>query len=56
MGNVSKNGKNMKVFLQGGFLTKLCLYMAKFIILWYDNFGKNHTPLHRNGMTAIPKT
>ena len=25
------------------------------IILWYDNFGENHTPLQRNGMTAIPK-
>ena len=29
--------------------------MAQFIILWYDNFGENHTPLQRNGMTAIPK-
>ena len=31
------------------------LYMAKLTILWYDNFGKNQTPLQRNGMTAIPK-
>ena len=30
-------------------------YMAKFIILWCDNFGKNCTPLHRNGMAAIKK-
>ena len=30
-------------------------YTAKFIILWRDNFGENHTPLQRNGMTAIPK-
>ena len=30
-------------------------YTAKLIILWYENFGENHTPLHRNGMTAIPK-
>ena len=29
--------------------------MAKLTILWYDNFGKNQTPLHRNGMTAFPK-
>ena len=24
-------------------------------ILWYDNFGENHTTLQRNGMAAIPK-
>ena len=23
---------------------------------WYDNFGENQIPLHKNGMTAIPKT
>ena len=23
--------------------------------LWYDNFGENCTPLHRNGMAVIPK-
>ena len=34
----------------------LCLYMAKLIILGYDNFGEYHNPVHRNGMTAIPKT
>ena len=28
-------------------------YTAKLIILWYDNFGENHTPL--NWMTAISK-
>ena len=31
-------------------------YTAKLIILWYDHFGENHTPLHRNGMATIPKT
>ena len=30
-------------------------YTAKLINLWYDNFGENHTPLQRNGMTAISK-
>ena len=30
-------------------------YTAKLIILWYDNFGKNQTPLQWNGMAAIPK-
>ena len=30
--------------------------MAKLVILWYDNVGKNHTPLHRNGMTDIPES
>ena len=25
------------------------------IILRYDNFGENQTPLQRNGMAAIPK-
>ena len=30
--------------------------MAKLTHLWYDNFGKNQTPLQRNGMAAIPKT
>ena len=28
---------------------------AKLTFLWYDNFGKNQTPLHRNGMASIPK-
>ena len=28
--------------------------MAKLTFLWYDNFGKNQTPLQRNGMAAIP--
>ena len=28
--------------------------MAKLIIIWCDNFGKNYTPLHKNDMTAIP--
>ena len=30
-------------------------YTAKPIILWFDNFGENHTPLQRNGMTALQK-
>ena len=30
-------------------------YAAQLIILWYDNFGENHTPLHGNGRAAIPK-
>ena len=30
-------------------------YRAKLIILWYDNFGVNQTPLQRNGMAAIPQ-
>ena len=29
--------------------------MAKLTLIWYDNFGKNQTPLQRNGMAAIPK-
>ena len=28
--------------------------MAKLTFIWYDNFGKNQTPLQRNGMAAIP--
>ena len=27
--------------------------MAKLIIIWYDNFGKNQTLLHRNGIPKI---
>ena len=27
----------------------------KCFFTWYDNFGKNQTPLHRNGMAAISK-
>ena len=34
----------------------MCKYTAKVISLWYDNFGENHTALHRNGMTAIAKS
>ena len=34
---------------------KIGKYTAKLIILWYDNFSKNHTPQQKNGMTAIPK-
>ena len=30
--------------------------VAKLPFLWYDNFGENRTPLHGNGMAAIPKT
>ena len=30
-------------------------YMTLLIILWYDYFGENHTPLQRNGIAAIPK-
>ena len=30
-------------------------YTAKLIILSYDNFGENHTPLVRTDMAAIPK-
>ena len=30
-------------------------YRAKLVILLYDNFGGNQTPLRRNGMAAIPK-
>ena len=30
-------------------------YMAKLIIIWYDNFGEKHTSLLRRSMTAIPK-
>ena len=33
---------------------KIGKYTAKLIILCYDNFGENHTPLQRNGITAIP--
>ena len=29
--------------------------MGKLIILWFDNFGENQTPLQRNDMAAIPK-
>ena len=29
--------------------------MAKLIILVYDYFGENHTPLMSYGMAAIPK-
>ena len=28
---------------------------CKLIILCYENFGENNTPLKRYGMTAIPK-
>ena len=31
------------------------IYAAKLIVLWYDNFGKNQTPLQKNVMAAIPK-
>ena len=34
---------------------KIGKYTAKLTFLWYDNFGENQTPLHRNGMTAVPK-
>ena len=34
---------------------KLTNILAKLTFLWYDNFGENRTPLHRNGMVAIPK-
>ena len=41
------------------FLTKRKIeigkYTAKLTFLWYYNFGGNQTPLHRNGMAAIPK-
>ena len=30
-------------------------YTAKLTFLWHGNFGKNCTPLQRNGMAAIPK-
>ena len=30
-------------------------YTVKLTFLWYDNFGKNQTPLQRNGMATIPK-
>ena len=30
-------------------------YTAKLEILLYDNFDEKHSPLQRNGMTAIPK-
>ena len=33
----------------------ICKNTAKFIILWYDKFVENHTPLQSNGMAAIPK-
>ena len=28
---------------------------AQLTFLWYDYFGENHTPLHRNGMAATSK-
>ena len=31
------------------------IQISKLTFLWYDNFVENHTPLHRNGMTALPK-
>ena len=31
-------------------------YTAYLIILQYDLFGENHTPLQRNGMAANPRT
>ena len=34
---------------------KMSKYASKLTILQYDNFGGNQTPLHRNGMAAIPK-
>ena len=34
---------------------KIDINTAKFIILWYDNFGENQASLQRNGMAAIPK-
>ena len=41
------------------FLTKRKLkigkYTAKLTFLWYNYFGKNQTPLQRNGMAAISK-
>ena len=33
----------------------MLLYTAKLIILCYDNFGENHTPLQRNGMAVKNK-
>ena len=36
-----------------GFLRNVCKCL---LTIWCDNFGENHTPLHWNGMTAIPKT
>ena len=30
-------------------------FTAKLTFLWYDYFGENHTPLHRNGMAAKTK-
>ena len=29
--------------------------MANFTFLWYNKFGENRTPLHKNGIAAIPK-
>ena len=34
---------------------KMGKYTTKLILLWYDCFGENQTPLKRNGMAAIPK-
>ena len=30
-------------------------FTAKLIIIWYDYFGENHTPLVRTGTAATPK-
>ena len=30
-------------------------YTASLTFLWYDNFGKNCTPLQKNGLASIPK-
>ena len=46
---------NLKCLLVSNEKMELCLDMTKLIILWYDKFGENHSPLRRNGMTAIPK-
>ena len=29
--------------------------MAKLTFLWFDNFGENRTPLHRNGKVPFQK-
>ena len=34
---------------------KLANIWPSITFLWYDNFGEKQTPLHRNGMAAIPK-
>ena len=31
------------------------IYVDSDFPLMVDNFGENQTPMHRNGMTAIPK-